>query len=239
MEIHNISEDIVFGSVKKIFEAIRKEGNPEGLCFCEQCRLDTICFVLNRVEPLYVISNRGLTRIEQDWAGRQQTEVDIATLVYRGIRQVNHNLRPNFSHDENEPLSKESQIPSFDFPTIIGRVFDGDTFAPVIGVTVELYCNGETVPMRNSNWQNPFTLIEHTPGAYSFWPAPVPAEASDIRKTFEYSIKIESPQYETLSHFFKIPVISGLQRSHLNSTERNVKLPDLYLFKPGESEQDW
>ena len=121
----------------------------------------------------------------------------------------------------------------------MGRLFDGVTFTPLSEVTVELRGSGEIVPMRNRNWQNPFTLVSNTPGTYTFWPAPVPVDAVDIKRTFEYSLKIESSQYETLIHFFKIPVVSNIQVTHsAYSQDRTFKLPDLYLFHPGEAEQN-
>jgi len=239
MEIHNISEDIVLNSVQTIFESIKTQGNPEALCLCEQCKLDTICYVLNRVEPRYTISNRGITRIEQDWAGKQQIEADIATLVYKGIRLVNHNQRPTSLHKDSESADKEANSLSFELPTIIGRLFDGETFEPLTGAKVELYSNGELVKMRNQNWQNPYTLVEHTPGAYSFWPASIPAETTDINQTIEYSLKIDAPGYDPLIHFFSIPVISGKSKQYYVTIDKNVKLPDLFLFKPGDQEQDW
>jgi len=238
MEIHNISEDIVLNSVQKIFDSIKTQNKNEGLCLCEQCKLDTICYVLNRVEPRYTISNRGIARIEQDWAGRQQTEADIATLVYKGIRLVNHNLRPT-SHNDSEISDKEGNEHTFELPTIIGRLFDGETFAPLNGATIELRCEGKIVQMRNQNWQNPYTIVENTPGAFSFWPAPIPAEATDINQTIEYSLKIDANGYEPLIHFFNIPVISGKSKQYYVTIDKNIKLPDLFLFKPGEQEQDW
>ncbi|MDR1859218.1 MAG: late competence development ComFB family protein [Treponema sp.] len=238
MEIRNISEDIVFSSVQKIIESIKQENNPDRLCLCEQCRLDTICFVLNRVEPRYIVSNRGITRIEQDWGRRQQIEADIATLVYRGLRQVNHNQRSTADHSDVTSGDKISNEPEFFIPTILGRVFDGKTFAPLSEVTAELHSNGKLVDMRNRNWQNPYTLVSNTPGTYTFLPASVPAEAVDQRRIFEYSLKIESPQHEPLVHFFKIPVISSITVPLAHIQEKTFKLPDLYLFPPGEAEQN-
>ena len=238
MEIHNISEDIVLSSMQKIIDSIKQENNPDGLCLCEQCRLDTICYVLNRIEPRYLVSNRGITRIEQDWVGRQQSDADVATLVYRGLKQVNHNQRPTANHDDSAPGGKVSTEPVFFIPTILGRVFDGQTFAPLSEVTVELHSGGELVDMRNNNWQNPYTLVANTPGTYTFWPAAVSAESVDQRRIFEYSLKIESPQHESLVHFFKIPVISSITVPLAHIQEKTFRLPDLYLFPPGEAEQN-
>jgi len=240
MEIHNITEDIVLSSVHTIFESIKREGNAEKLCLCDQCRLDTICYTLNRVKSRYIVSNRGMTRIEQDWVERQQTEADIATLVYKGLRQVNHNQRPTCSHTDTSLFADAvSNEPAFHVPTIIGRLFDGETFAPVSGVTVTLRCGEEIIPMRNQNWQNPFTLIAHTPGAFTFWPAPIPAEAVGVHHLFGYSLKVESSQYETLTHFFKVAAVSSLATAQASYTlDRTFKLPDLYLFPPGEAEKN-
>jgi competence protein ComFB len=238
MEIHNISEDIVFDSLEEIIESINEKNNPEGLCLCDQCRLDTTCYALNRVQPRYVVSNRGITRLEQDWSGRQQTEADIAALLYKGLRLVNHNQRPTSDHDASVSHGKITNDPAFHLPTIVGRLFDGETFAPISGVTVKLRSEGEIVPMRNRNWQNPFTLVENTPGTYTFWPALIPAETVDIHRIFEYSLKIESPDYETMTHFFKIPVISCVKTPYSHEQDKTYKLPDLYLFPPGEAEKN-
>jgi len=237
MEIHNISEDNVIKTVQDIFDAVKKEGNPEKLCLCEQCKLDTICYTLNRIEPRYIVSNRGLTRIEKDGSEQHQANADITALVYKGLQQVNHNQRPTAAHDGTLPESIVKKL-SFDIPTIVGRLFDGVTFAPVSGVTVELFHNGELVPMRNTNWQNPYTLVANTPGTFTFWPAPVPAAMVDTHQIFEYSINIESRKYDTLTHFFKIPAVSAFQNDTTYFMNRTFKLPDLYLFSPGEAEQN-
>ena len=235
MEIHNISEDKVFFSMQNIFEIIKKDGNPEGFCLCEQCRLDTVCYALNRIEPRYIVSNRGITRLDQDWFGQQQNDADIASLVYRGLKLVNHNQRPSTNHDDSVKMGEAATSPAFQIPTIVGRLFDGGTFAPLSGITVELRSEGELVSMRNPNWQNPFTLVEHTPGAFTFWPAPVLTGTSDEHRIFEFSLKVESPGYETLNHFFSIPVISVAAGPYSFSPERTFKLPDLYLFPPEEA----
>ncbi|MDR0315425.1 MAG: late competence development ComFB family protein [Treponema sp.] len=233
MDIHNTAEDIVFNTVETIFAAIQKEGNPEKFCLCDQCRMDTCCYALNRIEPRYMNSNRGMNRMEMEQLKRQQTEADIATLVYKGLRLVNHNQRPT-GHDSPTVVNDEMPKPAFDIPTIVGRLFDGITFAPLADVTVSLHCNSVLVAMRNHNWQNPYTLVANAPGAFTFWPAAISADALDIHKSFEFTLKIEAPAYETITHFFKIPVVSRLQMSSSLSGDRSFKLPDLYMFPPGE-----
>jgi competence protein ComFB len=239
MELHNTVEDIVISRVAEILDSIGNSGNPEQLCTCDQCRMDTACFVLNRTKPYYIVSNRGVARADRETTQKKQEEVDIVSLVYEGIRRVNHNLRPNVPHRyKGGDRVAEGQQPVYNIPTIVGRIFNGLNFAPISDVKVELYHNGELVAMKDSNWQNPYSLVSNTEGTFTFWPNPVPAERPNEHKVFEFAVKVESPEYETLNHFFKIPMISDTHTALAYSTERTVKLPDLYMFPPGDEDDE-
>ena len=238
MDIHNITEDIVFSSIQTIFDSYQNKGGHEKFCFCEQCRVDIACYVLNRCTPHYIVSNRGLTRLKHDSLDWQQMEADIAVLINEGLRRVKHNQRPTAQHSNNAAPETTAPKLCYNIPVIVGRIFDGSTFAPMAGVKVELHSNGELVAMKDHNWQNPYTLVSNTAGSYTFWPMPIPADTENDHKIFEYSIMIEAPDYETISHFFKIPVISQVQSTISFSMERTFKLPDLYMFPPGEAEQN-
>jgi competence protein ComFB len=235
MDIHNTSEDIVFTSVDTIFKEIEKN-NTEKFCLCEQCRVDTICYALNRVDPHYIVSNRGFTRLEQTGMKRQQIEADVSAIVYKGLRMVNHNLRPTAPHNGLPVHQNKVNLPVFDIPTIAGRIFDGCSFEPIVGVDVFLYYEGDLIIMRNNNWQNPFTMVSSTPGAFSFWPAPISAENAGIEKEFKFSLKVHSPDYEILNHFFSITTTSKYHSPDSYALNRTFKLPDLYIFPPGEAE---
>jgi len=236
MDIHNTNEDLVFNMVQTIFDEIQKIGNPEKYCLCYQCRVDTICYTLNRIEPSYIVSNRGFTRSELPSLKRQQTDADVTTLIYKGLRLVNHNMRPTSSHDSSTGAPIKIHHPMFDIPTISGRLFDGVSFEPISGIDISLYHEGELIPMRNSNWQNPFSMVANTPGVFSFWPAPITAEVPDQNKEFKFSLRVNSPDYEPLSHFFTITSISKFHNPQSYALNRTFKLPDLYIFPPGEAE---
>jgi competence protein ComFB len=237
MEIHNTTEDMVFATVEEIFDSIIKEGNSENFCLCYQCRMDTACYVLNRTKPRYIVSNRGVARLEQENLERQQKDADIVALVYEGLKRINHNQRPNALH-QGDAAPALVMTPVFNIPTIVGRLFSGTNFAPMSNIKVELHRNGELVSMKDNNWQNPYNLVSNTEGTFTFWPNPIPAEAAEVRRIFEYSIRIEAPDFETLNHFFKIPVISEIQSAAVYSMGRTFKLPDLYMFPPGGDEED-
>jgi competence protein ComFB len=238
MEIHNITEELVFNSIQTIFDSFQSRGNPDDFCFCDQCRVDVACYVLNRCTPQYIVSNRGMTRLKQDDFEWQQLEADIATLVNEGIRRIKHNQRPTVQHNNTNAI--ETNIPglSYNIPVIVGRIFDGPTFAPLAGVKVELLANGALVAMKDHNWQNPYTLVSNTAGSYTFWPMPVKAKKADDHRIFEYLLMVEAPNYEPITHYFKVPVVSQMQSAASFSIERTFKLPDLYMFPPGEPEQN-
>ena len=240
MVVHNTVEDVVISRVNDFFQILDKEGNSEKLCLCNQCRMDTICYALNRIPPFYIVSNRGASRVHQwesiEW---QQMEADISSLINEGLKRVNHNLRPNFSHQaETSDVVAESKQPVYNVPTIIGRIFNGTNFAPMADVNVELLWNGNLVPMKDGNWQNPCHLVSNTEGSFSFWPAPDLASKANKHKIFEYTLRVTGQDYEPLIHFFKIPVASEIIAAGSFTLDRTFKLPDLYMFPPGEAEQN-
>ena len=239
MELHNTVEDTIIARVNGIFDDIKKEKNPANFCLCDQCRMDTICYALNRTPPHYIISNRGVVRVHAEGTERHQQEADMVALIYEGLKKVNHNQRPNFDHSAGTgETGSVSKHPVYNVPTIIGRVFNGNNFAPLSGVDVELLWNGKLVAMKDRNWQNPCHIVSNTEGNFSFWPAADPASRVNKHKIFEYTLQISAPGFETLTHFFKIPVSSEVQPAGSFTLERTFKLPDLYMFPPGEGEED-
>jgi competence protein ComFB len=233
MEIHNTAEDLVIAEVNTICDSL-ETGGPNQICTCSQCRQDAACYVLNRTEPHYVISHRGLARVSQE--ADSQSRADLTALVYEGIKRVSHNQRPYFKHGKGPDEENLFDTPVFNIPTIMGRVFNGLNFSPMANITVELLQNGELADMKDKNWQNPYTLIASTGGTFTFWPKPAPTEKADTSGTFEYTIRIAAPDFAELNHAFTISAISELVSTTF-SLSRTFKLPDLYLFPPGEEKE--
>ena len=239
MELHNTMEATVISKVNEIFDVLSTKGNAEKFCVCNQCRMDVTCYALNRIPPRYIVSNRGASRVLVEDIGRQQQTADISVLIHEGLHRVSHNMRPNFSHSSKEGTDgSESEIPKFNVPVIMGRIFNGNNFAPLSDVDVELIWNGEKVGMKDGNWQNPFHIVSNIEGNFSFWPVPVPASKVNNHKIFEYILRVSAPGFETLSHVFKIPVASEIGVEGSFDLERTFKLPDLYMFPPGEAEKN-
>ncbi|MDR1031442.1 MAG: late competence development ComFB family protein [Treponema sp.] len=237
MGFYNSNEDKVTAKVNVIFDLIEKGGNPQNICTCNQCRTDTICYVLNRMEPHYVVSNRGLARIAGESIKYQQKEADMVSLIYEGMKQVNRHMRPFAEHNHTEDSLLNSNKPVFMVPAIIGRIFNGTNFAPLEQAQIELLHEQVLVPMIDSNWQNPYNLVSYIAGIFTFLPYPLPAESKGIHKNMGFSLIMNAPGFEELRYSFEVPVISNIFAREAVSLERIFRLPDLYMFPPSDEAQ--
>lgn len=239
MEIHNTTEDMVLQLINDVCKSFEKD-NPDNICTCAQCRLDTACYALNRAHPHYIVSNRGAARAGLEVFECQQEAADLTALIHEGFKRVSHIKRPGTDHtvlDNDEVIASRTLV--FNIPTIIGRVFNGIDFSPMADTIIELRRDGSPVPMKDQNWQNPYKLVFNTAGTFTFWPSPIKAKLPDQREEFEYSVKITAPGFDELNHFFKIPTVSEFLVVGSFAMNRTFKLPDLYLFpESDEDEQD-
>lgn len=88
MKLHNIMED----KVKDLTNQLMKD--EQDFCTCERCKLDVIALSLNRIQPKYVVSDKG------ELFGRanlmtSQYDADLVKEVTKSIDIV----RANPSHD--------------------------------------------------------------------------------------------------------------------------------------------
>ena len=237
MEIRNIMEDAVKSMVQELFERENREKRLE-YCTCDQCKLDVVCYVLNRVKPEYIVSSRGLAYSEKEGLDKVQRQADLISMVKEGWGKVSHSPRPTSDHAGGIPLNVDLKGPVFNFPTIMGRVFDGRTFAPLGEGSVRLLSGGEEVAMVDPNWQNPCVLAGATGGTYIFWPRAMVALLQEADRKVVFEIKVEVAGLEGLSHY--IEIISAPEPStRLDfSLQRVSKVPDLFLFPEGQADED-
>jgi competence protein ComFB len=245
--VHNVIEDMVFAEIDNICASIDEigedgSGEPHSgeICTCPQCRIQAACYVLNRVQPFYIVSSRGLVRAEQMTMRRQQQEADIAVLAYDALKMVKQNQRENTDHSRKAGAHEQS-LYVYNFPAIVGRIFHGLNFAPISDASVELY--GENLlervlfPMLDENWQNPCPLISKTEGGYTFLPQPMAANAAGEHTVARFSVQCNAPGFNPLSHHFEIPVTSEV-RGASSDENRTFRVLDLYAFPKGGDEEE-
>jgi competence protein ComFB len=237
MEIRNLMEDAVKAVVEELFDSERADPRL-GYCTCDQCRLDVACYVLNRVKPEYIVSSRGLAYSEREGLDKVQRRADVISLVKEGWGKVTHAPRTTSDHSGARPVGEAVAGPAYNFPTLMGRVFDGRTFAPIGEGSVKLLVSAEEARMVDPNWQNPFVLAGATGGTYIFWPRPIPASSEDGRRSFVFEISVSVPGFDPLSHFIELE-LSPEKAERLDfSLQRVHKIPDLYLFPEGQGEEE-
>lgn len=229
MEIHNLMEDVVNRVVDDLFDAEEKTKKLD-FCTCAQCRMDVSCYALNRIAPEYVTSGRGIVHGEADWSGKVQKTADVLTLVREGWTRINQTERPQHQRDvSTEPAGLPSG-PVFNFPSVMGRLFNGVDFSPLVDVLVSLYRGEDLLPMIDPNWQNPCKVVQETEGTFIFWPKPVSAAAEGEDAVFQLRIHATIPGFEEVSHYFELPLKAEGAALDQITIRKVHKLPDLYVF---------
>jgi competence protein ComFB len=225
MEIHNLLEELVTERLRDICR--EDESRAEQLyCTSPECRVDALCYVLNRMPARYVSSGRGYAHLIEDLNRDQQLQIDLTRLIHEGLTRVSAVTRNYYG----KPPGEVPPGPCFNFPTLQGRVLEGSRFVPLSGVTVTLFGGDLPTPMFDNRWSNPYFISEHTAGLYNFWPASLPAEAPGEERTFEFRINLEYPGFTPLTHHFSLEITSQESADDMVSLQRDHHLPDLYLF---------
>ena len=238
MVLHNTMEDLVLNYLEEILK------NKDDICKCYYCKLDMAAYALNRTSPMYVVSSRGIIHTENIKRRRVQEEIDVYSIVAEAIDVVSRIKRHDVDHDQQsgdtpDPddackkfLQKFSDEGVFyNFPQIVGRVFDGATIKILNGAKITLCAENsdEEVHMCNSHWQNPIELLPQMEGTFTFWPCPVPCEKAHIQKDFYFNLKIEKEGYEEIRKYFFIRTISAKELRHNIKKENIHYLDDIYL----------
>lgn len=230
MNVHNIMEDVVTQHVNVIYDMLKESKAAWLSCDCENCRLDTISYVLNRIPPKYVVSGRGLTYSKTALDEDLQLKADIDALTNEGIRIISETKRPFHSYPRKDCEIKKNEIPVFNFPTFTGTVLDGTTFEPISDATILLKCDGETVEMVDKTWTNPAKTYKSTKGTYSFWIKPFQTNSEGVTQKFNFTLEISAEKYAPVVYSFELPLTSDKAvKNELDSTY-SVKIKDMVLF---------
>lgn len=146
MKATNLMEHFVKEQVDDMYARIKQENPSSPMCDCENCRLDVLCYVLNRVPPKYTVSARGVNHTQREFENLKQISADVGKIVMDGIRLISSSKRPN--HDSSymtslEMINTKKQKPFFFFPILSGYVYDGTTFESLVDAKISLFVDGK------------------------------------------------------------------------------------------------
>ena len=221
MNVHNLMEDLVIQNVGIMYDQVKEAKAAWLTCDCENCRLDTVSYVLNRIPPKYIVSGRGVTHASETLNNKQF------------MADVSSTKRPFHTNDRKDCTVVADNKPSYNFPTFTGTILDGSTFEPIIGALVTIKMDGKPVEMIDKTWSNPYTTCRSTHGTFSFWAKPIPADAEGEQNRFVFTFEISAQGYTSTVYNIGVPVISeGSSRKEIDSTYF-LKLKDFILFKEG------
>ena len=232
MNVHNLMEDLVIQNVDAMYEQVKEAKAAWLSCDCENCRLDTVSYVLNRVPPKYIVSGRGATHAAET-LNNKQLMADVNALILEGMRTVSSTKRPFHNSERRECSVISDNTPSFNFPTFTGTILDGSTFEPITDASVTMKMNGDVVEMIDKTWSNPYTTCRSTHGSFSFWAKSITTDKEGEQKKFAFTFEISAPGYASTVYNIEVPVISeSSSRKEIDSTYF-LKLKDFILFKEG------
>jgi competence protein ComFB len=234
MEIHNVMEELVASVVDRVARDDAESADSR-YQYDDASRVDAVCYILNRIPPRYVSSGRGYAHITKELRQDQQLEIDVVRLAHEALHRVNAVRR----YYGDSPVQHPVVGPCFNFGTVKGRLLDGACFSPISDVEVTLLRNGKPAEMYDSRWPNPYRIPSQAPGTFLFWPASIPVDGATggtangtvESKDFDFELKVEDPRYDPLSHYFTITTKPDVREYRMFSLDRDVTLPDLYLFE--------
>lgn len=220
-------EDFVTKEVNKIYEQLKTKHISWLDCDCETCRTDAICYVLNRTQPKYIDSERGLLHNSLDMENTQ-LKADIMNTALEGIRIINNSHR-SYHTKNNVDLNTEPLEPRFNFPMIIGAVYDGNTFEPLPNAEITLKIDDVKADMADDSWSNPAQSFKSTKGTYTFWPASLKSEKEGSTKVFNLTLEMKATGYTPVTYCIELPLISEKSRKTVDSAF-SLKIKDIILF---------
>jgi len=211
MRLKNYNEDLVLDTVKIVLKDRSDVRSTRSFI------LDVAAYVLNRIPPKYITSERGFTR-EFVQAGNGNGEghrlvnvIELITHVNRAIEVVARRRRDGApARGKRSPAAASDNGASrltyfYNMPHIFGRIVDAGNGKPVISAKATLWINDKVAPPAETGWRNPYLTNEQTSGYFSFWPQVESGETDAMRVQLRIGFQHEKYEPLTFRRSLKVP----------------------------------
>lgn len=202
MAIRNIMEDITFSIIAEILKEDKVFTGAE--CYTQ----DIAAYVLNRIQPKYITSERGILHGKLESRLLMQQKTDIIFLIHEAL-EVIRNRRSVPTPGIADNLSSRELF----FPHIIGEVLEETTFSIITDAEVTLMYKGSRVPMVDSSWINPYITNRGTLGYYHFWPD-VNTETMKLGQDIPMTLQFRHDNFKPKELEISLPVMSVFDLSN-------------------------
>lgn len=212
MALRNYMEDVVIDVLNILLK------DRSNVCKSKQCKLDIIAFALNRLPPKYIVSERGFTHAYIEEINNVGLRGDVISVVNLGIDIISKRKRRNYNHQNlNEDyniirevenlFTKEKNVYYYNFPHLVGQVFDKDTYEFLADVKVTLYLDDKIVESQDISWINPYITNTATQGFYSFWTKSIRIETKDPKpQKFTFKLLFTKKNYYSRTSEFYVVI---------------------------------
>lgn len=229
MQLKNYQEDVVFRAID-----IVREERPD-LPWDEVLINDTAAYVLNRIPPRYITSDRGFNRLAAEHIVDEENRdslvnaINLMVLVNKALDVITsrrRSPRTNGKKPVGEPRPLEIGL-IHNFPQIVGKILDAETGEPIDGARVTLMVAGKKVAPAEPGWSNPSRTNDKTDGLYSFWPEP----ARDQREEVVWDIEVfaEHDSYHSVSMSGEVETIGTFEVNRVIQSESIVYLEPIRM----------
>ena len=230
MQLKNYQEDVVFRAID-----IVREERPD-LPWDDVLVNDTAAYVLNRIPPRYITSDRGFNRLAAEHIVDEENRdslvnaINLMVLVNKALDVITsrrQSPRTNGRKSVGEPRPLEIGL-IHNFPQIVGKVVDDETGEAVDGARVTLTIQGNKVPPAEPGWSNPSRTNEKTGGLYSFWPEPARDQREEV--TWNIEIHVEHDRYKPQTVDAEVKTVGTFEVNRVIQSESIVYLERIRLI---------
>lgn len=198
MAVTNLMQEIVVSTLEEVLKNEKITNIPPA------DRDDIIAYALNRLNPKYVTSERGLLHGVLEARYQVQQRVDVLFLIYEALYRILNHPASSAGHSDMSHSKGTVMLPH-----IVGQVLDSETLSMLPNVDVLLLHNGAPAPMIDDGWNNPYRTNESTNGYYHFWPKY--ADSHGSAASLPFTLVFKHPEFKETSMSIDLEVIGAAE----------------------------